>query len=62
MSRYIDADAIRNPYSGTSLEWQGMLILKLLDDAPIIKTKTIQYFDEDKKVWTIGEVIVNETD
>jgi hypothetical protein len=25
-----------------------------------IKTKTIQYFDEDTKVWTIGEVIVDE--
>ena len=36
MSRWIDADAIRNPYSGTSLEWQGVLLLKLLDEAPSI--------------------------
>ncbi len=36
MSRWIDADAVRNPYSGTSLEWQGVLLLKLLNDAPSI--------------------------
>ena len=26
---------------------------------PIIKTKQIKYFDEDEKVWKIGEVIVD---
>ncbi len=25
-----------------------------------IRTKTIKYFDEDEKVWTIGEVIIDE--
>lgn len=28
--------------------------------APIIKTKQIKYFDEDERVWKIGEVIVDE--
>ena len=27
-----------------------------------IRTKTIKYFDEDEKVWTIGEVIVDENE
>ena len=26
---------------------------------PIIKTKEVKYFDEDEKVWKIGEVIVD---
>jgi hypothetical protein len=25
-----------------------------------LKTKTIKYYDDDEKVWTIGEVIVDE--
>lgn len=25
-----------------------------------VKTKTVKYFDEDEKVWKIGEVIVDE--
>ena len=29
-------------------------------DAPTIKTKQIKYFDEDEKVWKVGEVIVDE--
>ena len=28
---------------------------------PGIRTKQIKYYDEDEKVWTIGEVIVDET-
>ena len=31
-------------------------------DAPTIETKQIKYFDDDEKVWKIGEVIVNEID
>lgn len=31
-----------------------------LDSAPIIKTKQAKYYDEDEKVWKIGEVIVDE--
>lgn len=29
-------------------------------DAPTIETKQIKYFDEDEKVWKIGEVIVTD--
>jgi len=32
----------------------------LLREAPTLKTKQIKYFDEDEKVWKIGEVIVDE--
>ena len=27
-----------------------------------VQTKQVKYFDEDEKVWKIGEVIVDETD
>lgn len=37
-------------------------ILMLISDTPTIKTKQIKYYDEDEKVWKIGEVIVDETD
>ena len=29
-------------------------------DRASIKTKQIKYFDEDEKVWKIGEVIIDE--
>ena len=29
-----------------------------IENAPTIKTKQVKYFDEDEKVWKIGEVIV----
>ena len=29
------------------------------DDAPTIKTKQVKYYDDDEKVWKIGEVIAN---
>ena len=47
--RLIDADAVRNPYSGTSLEWQGVLLLKLLNDAPsidIVRCKECKHRDK----------------
>lgn len=49
MSRYIDAEAVKNPYGGTSLEWQGILLLKLLDDAPsidIVRCKECKYYHQ----------------
>lgn len=27
-----------------------------------VQTKQVKYFDEDAKVWKVGEVIVDETD
>ncbi len=35
-------------------------VRELINDAPTIKTKQIKYFDEDEKVWKVGEVIVDE--
>lgn len=32
----------------------------LIDAQPTTKTKSVKYFDEDEKVWKIGEVIVDE--
>ena len=31
-----------------------------LDNAPTIETKQIKYFDEDEKVWKIGNVIMEQ--
>ena len=33
---------------------------KAIADAPTIETKRIKYFDEEEKVWKIGEVIVEQ--
>ena len=30
-------------------------------DRASIKTKQVKYFDEDEKVWKIGEVIIDES-
>jgi len=34
--------------------------LSVIDHAPTIRTKSVKYFDEDEKVWKVGEVIVSE--
>lgn len=31
-----------------------------LDEATTIKTKQVKYYDDEEKVWKIGEVIVDE--
>jgi len=59
---YLMADA--------QIEWGGIasediedwkeLASDILKGAPTIKTKEAKYFDEDEKVWKIGEVIVDE--
>ena len=33
--------------------------IKAIPSAPTIKTKQIKYYDDDEKVWKIGDVIVN---
>lgn len=33
--------------------------IKAIPSAPTIKTKQVKYYDDDEKVWKIGEVIVN---
>lgn len=56
MSEYIPKDKV--------LElWRYWKFIEAYDQTAAmkgIKTKTIKYFDEDEKVWTIGEVIVDE--
>ena len=34
----------------------------LIGEAPIVETKPIKYFDEDEKVWKIGNVIIDRKD
>lgn len=57
--RLIDADALKEN-AHTLDEWGNCVFVDTIDDAPTIKTKSVKYFDEDEKVWKIGEVIVDE--
>ena len=63
MSRYIDIEPILawcndpevcEPYGVNSVELEQKLL-----NAPTIKTKQVKYYDDDEKVWKIGEVIAN---
>ena len=55
MSRYIDADALMQ-----NIPNEEMIAKMAIAHAPTIATKQIKYYDEDGKVWKIGEVIVDE--
>ena len=66
MSRYIEADAliesIKNTadlggWIGEALYQIKQVAIKYIDSAPSIETKQIKYFDEDEKVWKIGNII-----
>ena len=57
MSRYIDADAIKDllmKYIGLTNGFD-----RAFSETPTIQTKKVKYFDEDEKVWRIGSVIVD---
>ena len=65
MSRYIDADAIKDKAWKAESEacfyaLEDVVSVTDIVEAPSIKTKQIKYFDEDEKVWKIGSVIVDE--
>lgn len=64
MSRYISLDWL-NAHTNYICERGRKGISRIiyadkLNDAPTIRTKQIKYFDEDEKIWKIGEVIVDE--
>lgn len=42
------------------LEDGGCKVEEWLEGFPFIETKQIKHFDEDEKVWKIGEVIIAE--
>lgn len=69
--RIIDADKLKRKVQHIATEaWMMKLnasvettlnqFIDYINDAPTIKTKQIKYFDEDEKVWKVGEVIVDE--
>ena len=69
--RIIDADELRvdviertRSYFEASIDAPFTTIYavttKQIENAPTIKTKEIKYFDEDEKIWKIGEVVVKE--
>ena len=59
--RLIDADALKESMRGEFFdsveEWTA---IREIDAAPTIETKQIKYFDEDEKVWKIGNVIMEQ--
>lgn len=68
--RPIDADRLKRKVQRVATDaWKMKLTASIettlnqfidyLEEAPTIKTKQAKYFDEDEKVWKIGEVIVN---
>ena len=69
--RIIDADRLKDNiiYTCDLGGWIGDTILqikklaiKYIDITPTIETKQVKYFDEDEKVWKIGEVIVSDSE
>ena len=64
LGAYLMADA-QIEWCGTASEdiedWKE-LASDILKGAPTIKTKQVKYYDEDEKVWKIGEVIVNSSE
>lgn len=57
--RIIDAD---KAYEYVTNQMGGVDCTMLLNEeiTPTIKTKQIEYFDEDKKIWKTGKVIIDE--
>lgn len=54
--KQIDIDAEGEPgYYGDT--WK---FIDTINNMPVARTKKIEYFDVDEKVWKIGEMIVNE--
>lgn len=54
-SSWFDSDSFeRGVRTGLARAINGLI------EAPTIATKQIKYYDEDEKVWKIGEVIVDE--
>ena len=50
----------RNPMAkwDSGLWIRYKLFENTINDVPTITTKEVKYFDEDEKVWKIGEIIV----
>lgn len=52
--RLIDADALKNPYAGTSLDWEWMVLSRIIADAPTVGPRWIpvteQMPDSDDEV------------
>ena len=69
--RLIDGDKLfewykgqrtKHPIKKETPQFERLMMYEIfdeIDDAPTIKTKDVKYFDEDEKVWKIGEVIVD---
>ena len=60
--RIIDADELMKAYARFEFCSDMGDAMEMLDNAPTIKTKQVKYFDEDEKVWKIGEVIVSDSE
>ena len=69
---YIDAEFEIKHYASMTLDptpdvteqdrRNSLIILTALRMAKRVTTKEVKYFDEDEKVWKIGEVIVSDSE
>ena len=55
--RLIDADALKEEFGDINMDIYTDEVKEYIDDAPTIETKQVKYFDEDEKVWKIGNII-----
>ena len=55
--RLIDADALKEEFGDVNMDIYTDEVKEYIDDAPTIATKQVKYFDEDEKVWKIGNII-----
>jgi len=59
--KLIDAEWLEElfPDTGEGERTYNATALGYISVAPTIRTKQVKYYDDDEKVWKIGEVIVN---
>ena len=63
MSRYIDAEALMQDAVQEHARSKNYFnaIKRMVSNAPTVETKQIKYFDEEEKVWKVGDVIVSNS-
>ena len=60
MTRLIDADALVARLKEFQPQTSKVKLAQVIvNNIPIVKTKTVKYYDEDENVWKIGSVIVD---
>lgn len=59
--RLIDADAVVARLKEFQPQTSKVKLAKIIvGHIPIVKTKTVKYYDEEENVWKVGEVIIDD--